>query len=112
MPDIPEIDIDEAQRRVAAGAALLDVREANEWAAGHAGAAQWIPMREVAGRQAELPDGGEIVVICRSGARSGRVTEALVRAGYDAVNLAGGMVAWAADGHPVVTDDGAPGTVA
>jgi rhodanese-related sulfurtransferase len=40
------------------------------------------------------------------------VTEALVQAGHDAVNLAGGMQAWAAEGLPVVIDDGGPGTVA
>lgn len=112
MPDIPEIDVAEAQQRVAAGAALLDVREADEWAAGHAEAAQWIPMGELPARQDEIADGREVVVICRSGGRSGRVTQALVRAGYDAVNLAGGMQAWAAAGHPVVTEAGSPGTVA
>ncbi len=112
MPDIPQIDVAEARQRVAAGAALLDVRQAHEWDAGHADAAQWIPMGEVAARQAELPGGREIVVICRSGARSGRVTQALVQAGYHAVNLAGGMQAWQAAGHPVVTEAGTPGTVA
>ena len=112
MPDIPEIDVSEARQRVAAGAVLLDVRQADEWDAGHADAARWIPMGEVVARRAELPEGQPIVVICRSGARSGRVTQALVQAGHDAVNLAGGMQAWADAGLPVVTDAGAPGTVA
>jgi rhodanese-related sulfurtransferase len=111
VPDIPEIDVGEAQRRLEAGAALLDVREPDEWAAGHAEAAQWIPMGEVAARQGELPEGREIVVICRVGGRSGKVTEALVAAGFDAVNLGGGMQAWEAGGYAVVTDDGAAGTV-
>jgi rhodanese-related sulfurtransferase len=111
-PQIPEVDIEEGRRRVDAGAVLLDVREADEWQAGHAQAAQWIPMGELATRQGEIPTGRDVVVICRSGARSGRVTEALVRAGHDAVNLAGGMQAWRSAGLPVVTDHGGPGTVA
>ncbi|MCJ7438154.1 MAG: rhodanese-like domain-containing protein [Acidimicrobiia bacterium] len=111
-PPIPEVQVDEARRRVDAGAVLLDVREPDEWRAGHAEGAQWIPMAEVASRQVEIPAGRDVVVICRSGARSGRVTEALVQGGHDAVNLAGGMQAWAGAGLPVVTDDGSPGTVA
>ena len=108
----PEVDVAEGCRLVEAGAVLLDVREAGEWQAGHAVGAQWIPMGEVAGRQSEIPVGRDVVVICRSGARSGRVTEALVGAGHDAVNLVGGMQAWAAAGLPVVTEHGGPGTVA
>lgn len=110
-PNIPEIDVAEAQRRVDAGAALLDVREPDEWNAGHAEAAQWIPMGEVAARQDDVPGDRQVVVICRVGGRSGKVTQALVQAGFDAVNLAGGMQAWDAAGLPVVTDDGRPGTV-
>lgn len=110
---IPEVDVDEGLRRVEAGAVLLDVREAQEWHAGHAAPAQWIPMGELAARQEEIPAGRDVVVICRSGSRSGMVTAALVQAGHAAVNLAGGMQAWANAGLPVVVDDeGTPGTVA
>ncbi len=59
----------------------------------------------------ELPSDHRVVVICRSGHRSGIVTSALTRAGYQAVNLAGGILAWAAEGRPVVTEQGTPGTV-
>ena len=52
------------------------------------------------------------MVICRSGQRSGVVANALRSAGYDATNVAGGMIDWDASGLPVVTDDGTPGTVA
>ena len=51
-------------------------------------------------------------MICRSGGRSAKAAEALVGAGYDAVNLAGGMQAWDAEGLPCVTDAGDPGAVA
>jgi rhodanese-related sulfurtransferase len=111
-PDVSTVEPAEARQRVESGAMLLDVREPDEWTAGHAPDATWIPMRELAGRQGELPGDRPIVVVCRSGDRSGRVTVALRRAGYDAANLSGGLLAWAAAGLPVVTDAGADGTVA
>jgi rhodanese-related sulfurtransferase len=110
-PEVPAVDIEEGKRRVDAGACLLDVREPDEWDAGHADGAVWIPMGELTTRQGEVPDDRPIVVVCRSGPRSARVTAALVGAGFDAVNLAGGMTAWAASGLAVVADDGTPGTV-
>lgn len=91
---------------------LLDVRELDEWAAGHIDEAAHIPMGELAARQDELPDDRRIVCVCRSGQRSALVTQALANAGYDAANLEGGMLAWAANRLPIVTDEGAPGTVA
>jgi rhodanese-related sulfurtransferase len=115
MPDndaIPQVDVEEARRRLDDGALLLDVREPDEWNAGHAPDATFLPMGQVTAGRAQLPRDRTIVAICRSGARSGRVTAALVSWGFDAVNLAGGMQAWAAAGNPVVTDDGSPGTVA
>lgn len=90
---------------------LLDVREPDEWSAGHIAEAAHVPMGQLAARQAELPDDQLIVCVCRSGQRSALVTQALVNAGYDAANLEGGMLAWAAHRLPIVTDDGAPGTV-
>jgi rhodanese-related sulfurtransferase len=110
-PGAAAVDPTEAHERLDAGAVLLDVREPDEWMAGHAPEATWIPMRELAGRQAELPSDRPIVVVCRSGERSGRVALALQRAGYDAANLTGGLLAWAHAGLPVVTDDGGTGTV-
>lgn len=110
--EIPTVDVAEALRRVETGAVLLDVREPAEWDAGHADAATWIPMGEIEARHTELTTDTPAVVICRSGTRSGMVTQALVQAGYDASNIAGGMQAWAEAGYPVVTDTGAPGAVA
>lgn len=85
-------------------AALLDVRENNEWAAGRAPHALHIPMDEVGIRQAEIPRDRQIVVVCRSGGRSSRVVEYLLSQGFDAVNLAGGMQAWHAAGRPMTHD--------
>lgn len=111
MSETPAVDVAEARRRLDAGARLLDVREPDEWEAGHAPEATWIPMGDVDARQAELPADQPMLVVCRSGARSARVTTALVGAGYDATNLAGGMQSWDAAGLPVVTDAGTPGRV-
>jgi rhodanese-related sulfurtransferase len=108
---VPEMSADEAAEEVVDGALLLDVRNDDEWIAGHAPEAVLMPMATVPQRLDELPRDRAIVVICRSGQRSEAVTEFLVARGYEAVNVFGGMHAWAASGHDVVTDDGKPGQV-
>jgi rhodanese-related sulfurtransferase len=90
---------------------LLDVREDDEWQRGHAAEARHIPMGEVPARIAELDPGAQLFVVCHAGGRSQRVAQYLVRNGYQATNVSGGMLAWAAAGRPVVTDDGGPGSV-
>lgn len=111
-PQVPEVDADEGKALVDDGALLLDVREPDEWEAGHAPAAVHVPMKEVQDRQGELPKDRRIVAVCRAGGRSAAVTGALNSWGFDAVNLAGGMQAWGATGFPVVTDAGTAGTIA
>jgi DMSO/TMAO reductase YedYZ molybdopterin-dependent catalytic subunit/glyoxylase-like metal-dependent hydrolase (beta-lactamase superfamily II) len=98
----PHVGARAAKALVDAGALLLDVREPDEWEAGHAPGASLLPMGQVREHQQELPRDGRIVVVCRSGGRSAAVTESLLAWGFDAVNLAGGMCAWAAAGLPVV----------
>lgn len=83
---------------------LLDVREVPEWVAGHIEDATHVPMHQLHTAQDELATDRTIVCVCRSGHRSAAVAEALRRAGYDAVNLLGGMQAWAADGLPFVAE--------
>ena len=112
MSTVEEIDPGTGNALVEGGALLLDVRNDDEWVVGHAPAAVHMPLGALSERHTELPTDRRIVVICRSGGRSARATEALVGAGYDAVNLAGGMQAWAALGLPCVTDAGDPGAVA
>jgi rhodanese-related sulfurtransferase len=108
---ITEIEADEAADRANAGALVLDVREDDEWAAGHVAESVHIPMGDLGGRLDELPTDRPIVAVCRSGARSGTVTEALGSRGYDVVNLVGGLQAWVAEGLPLVGDDGHAGSV-
>ena len=87
------------------------MRELDEWQAGHAPGALHVPMREVPARVEDLSIDRRIVAICRSGARSRAVAEALVGAGFDVVNVEGGMRAWEAADLPIETDDGSPGSV-
>jgi rhodanese-related sulfurtransferase len=91
------------------GHVLLDVREADEWAAGHAPGAAHVALSRLT--PASVPAGTTVLCVCRSGGRSASIAEALRRIGIDAVNVAGGMSAWAAAGLPVVRDDGRPGRV-
>jgi rhodanese-related sulfurtransferase len=91
---------------------LLDVREPDEWAAGHVPDATHIPLGDLGQRASEVPTDRTVSVICRSGNRSGRATQALNGAGWTAVNVAGGMQDWAAAGRPMVSESGAAPTVA
>lgn len=97
-----ELDVIEAARRAEQGeAVLLDVREDEEWQAGHAPQAQHLPMSEIQQRLAEVPQDRPLLAICRSGSRSGQVMAALARIGYEIDNVAGGMKAWAKAGLPL-----------
>ncbi|KAA9133812.1 rhodanese-like domain-containing protein [Microbacterium caowuchunii] len=82
------------------GVPLIDVREPDEFAAGHVPGAVNVPMSSIGGRLDELPDGA-FDVICQAGGRSGRVVEALEARGYDATNVDGGTGEWIASGYPV-----------
>lgn len=99
----PEVGARTAAALIGAGALMLDVREPGEWQAGHVAQAWLLPMGQVTQHQDDLPRDRRIVVACRSGGRSAAVAEALRAWGFDAVNLSGGMCAWAAAGLPVVT---------
>jgi len=106
-----DVDPAEADRLTVAGAVMVDVREDDEWEAGHAPVAVHVPMGQVVERMGELPTDRTIVCMCRVGGRSGSVAVHLAGAGYDVRNVAGGMQAWAALGLPVVDASGAPGRV-
>ncbi|NED01005.1 rhodanese-like domain-containing protein, partial [Streptomyces sp. SID6648] len=93
---MPTVGIDDLKD----GDFLLDVREDDEWQAGHAAGALHIPLSEFVARFGELteaaPQDGRVHVLCRVGGRSAQVTMYLVQQGVDAVNVDGGMQEWAA----------------
>jgi len=90
---------------------LLDVREGDEWAVGHAPAAVHIPMSEIVERVEEVPGDRRVHVVCRVGGRSAQVTQFLLAHGRDAVNVDGGMLAWAAAGLPMDGEHDGPAGV-
>jgi rhodanese-related sulfurtransferase len=102
-PGIPTVHAPD----VAPDAFVLDVREDDEWAAGHAPGALHIPLMDLPTRIGELPNDVPITVVCRVGGRSAQATTWLVQQGYDASNLDGGMFAWASAGREFVCDSGA-----
>jgi rhodanese-related sulfurtransferase len=96
-----EVDIESFAAAHREDAYVLDVREPEEFVAGHVPRAVALPMSVLAGRASEIPTDRTVYVICASGNRSMRVASALVEAGYDAVSVRGGTSAWTASGRPV-----------
>ncbi|MDN3294118.1 rhodanese-like domain-containing protein [Streptomyces ficellus] len=100
---------------VPADGLVLDVREDDEWAAGHVEGALHVPMSDFVARFGEVTEavsgGRTAYVMCRVGGRSAQVTQYLVQQGIDAVNVDGGMLAWEGAGRPMVTDNGSPAVV-
>ncbi len=111
----PTIDVMEADRRRGAADAgprplLVDVRELDEVVAVRAEDVVVIPMSQFAQRYRELPDDQPLMLICASGGRSAMATAFLAANGYrDAVNVAGGTLAWERNGLPVRRGPLAPG---
>lgn len=101
--DIPQIDIDELERRQASGTLVLDVRNYDEYESAHVPGAMLIPLRELPDRLDEIPAGEPVVIICQSGVRSQRACEFMAEDGWDVANVAGGTAEWIASGHPVAS---------
>lgn len=73
---------------------ILDVRQPSEFSGGHVAGAKLIPLDQLQSRMKELPTDRTILCVCRSGSRSGAAARQLASAGYDAINLRGGMIGW------------------
>jgi adenylyltransferase/sulfurtransferase len=107
MSEIPEMEVTELKKRLDRGDPLtvIDVREPYEWDIGNLGGygARLIPLGQLAGRLGEIDPSEEIVLQCRSGARSGRALEFMRERGYDRLwNLKGGILAWSDQVDPSV----------
>jgi rhodanese-related sulfurtransferase len=103
MPhQVPAVSVDD----VPENAVVLDVREDDEWVAGHIDGATHIAMGEVPARLEDLPEGDPLFIACRASGRSARVAAWLNANGFDAVVIAGGMGEWEAAGRPMVSETG------
>lgn len=98
-----EIDIAQLAAARADGAMVADVREPDEYLAGHVPGARLVPLGELTARVGELPRHQRLAVVCASGNRSLQAARWLASAGYDAMSVAGGTKAWADAGQPIVT---------
>src|SRR5699024_9410275 len=89
------------------GATIVDVREDDEWEAGHIEGAYHVPLGELPARLDDLPLDDDMYVICRTGGRSNRAVAWLNQNGFDAFNVQGGMGSWNLDnGKPIVSETG------
>lgn len=100
---IAEISVDELTTLADGGAVVVDVRMPDEYDEAHVPGALLIPLPELTTRHGEIPATDTVYVICRSGGRSLKACEFLVGGGRDAVNVAGGTLAWIEAGLPVAT---------
>jgi rhodanese-related sulfurtransferase len=89
---------------VPADAVVLDVREDDEWVAGHIPGALHVPLQELPSSLEDLPLAEQLVVVCRVGGRSAQAVAWLAAMGRDAVNLDGGMYAWEQAGRPMIAE--------
>ncbi len=95
---VPEITVEQLKKKIDAKEKffLLDVREPHEYDICKIPGSKLIPLGEIADRVGEIDKSGELVVHCRSGARSAKAVKYLREHGFDkAVNVAGGVLAWA-----------------
>ncbi|HSB87711.1 MAG TPA: rhodanese-like domain-containing protein [Ilumatobacteraceae bacterium] len=102
---VSEVDVDELAAALQSGASLIDVREIDEYKSGHVPGAVVVPLASVAHALDRFATGQTNYVICRSGARSHRACEFLLDQGIDAVNVAGGLLAWVNSGRDTVAGD-------
>lgn len=100
---IREVNPTELEAALALGARLVDVRETEEYVAGHVPGAVHVPLGTVPDQVDAFAGEGPAYVVCRSGARSMRACEFLAQFGIEAVNVAGGTLAWVESGRSVVT---------
>ncbi|MEI5525484.1 rhodanese-like domain-containing protein [Streptomyces brasiliscabiei] len=101
-----EATVDELAAVWGDGTLVIDVREPDEYAAGHVPGARLMPLRSVPARCDELPADRPVFVICASGNRSRSAADWMTSRGIEAYSVAGGTLAWARGGRPITT--GAP----
>ena len=96
-----EVTIDELEQAIAQGAHVVDVREQDEFDAGHVPNAHLIPLNTVPDRMGEIPEGETVWLICQGGVRSMTAANYLEAQGYNVVSVAGGTGSWIGAGKSV-----------
>lgn len=96
-----EVTIDELEQAIAQGAHVVDVREQDEFDAGHVPNAHHIPLNTVSDRVSEIPEGETVWLICQGGVRSMKAANYLEAQGYNVVSVAGGTGSWIGAGKTV-----------
>jgi rhodanese-related sulfurtransferase len=104
---VPTVAITGVPDPIPEGLNVLDVREDDEWSFGHIEGAQHIPLMQLPGRLSEIPE-GQILVVCKVGARSAQAAAYLRNNGHEAFNLDGGLLDWDAAGRPMVSESAQP----
>ena len=104
---VPTVSVTGVPDPLPEGLSVLDVREEIEWVHGHIEGAVHIPLATLPERVSDVP-AGQVLVVCKIGGRSARAVAYLAHAGYDAVNLDGGMLDWEAAGRPMVSETAQP----
>jgi rhodanese-related sulfurtransferase len=95
------VSVAEAKELLASGAALIDVRSAQEWRSGHAPQAKHVPLDRLQTSTAGIQKSRPVIAMCQSGVRSASAARLLAAQGYEAHSLRGGMGAWRRAGEPV-----------
>jgi rhodanese-related sulfurtransferase len=108
---IPTVANDGVPHPLPEGLTVIDVREQGEWDAGHVAGSLHIPLRDLPARIGELPE-GQVLVVCKVGARSAQAVAYLAQQGHDVVNLDGGLLDWEAAGRALVSETGTSPSVA
>ncbi|MBN2003027.1 MAG: rhodanese-like domain-containing protein [Anaerolineae bacterium] len=99
----PDVSVDDVAALVPDGSVtVIDVREKSEFDEGHIAGATLVPLGELASRVDEIPTDRPVILVCRSGNRSGQAYRLLGEKGFTNIhNMTGGMLAWQKAGHPV-----------
>jgi rhodanese-related sulfurtransferase len=104
MIEVPTIEVSQVPDPIPEGVTVLDVREPIEWQHGRIDGAVHIPLTQLPDRSRELPVDQQLLVVCKVGGRSSQATAFLREKGFEAINLAGGMIDWVEAGRQTVGD--------
>lgn len=111
MSNNPPVDVRTAFEKQQNGTLIVDVRETDEFEAGHAAGAISLPLSELNDRYTEIPQTEEVLIICKSGGRSGQACQALGEANFNVTNVSGGSLDWYGEQLPFVSENGSAPTV-